>query len=431
MTSEPEFHPYRLPFPLMRPLALFAVALRARCAPYALSLLLVLATSACGGGDDDDGGGTGIRTAKSLKVVGHGTITDRYTAELAVRGNYAYTTTWGTRGTSGAGNVINVWNVSGATPTLATSITVSDAGTLGDVQVSDDGALLIVATEYVGPGTLVVYSLANPTAPVELSRFSSVNTANGVHTAEVQRVNGTLYAFLSVDPGATPARLTIVDLGNPAAPTEVFSQVMGSPYVHDVFVRDGILFTALWNEGLTLWDIGGGGKGGSPANPVKLGNVATLGGHVHNVWWFHDPSTGAKKYAFVGEEGPASGLSSSSGDIHVVDVSDMSAPHEVAFYHVAGAGTHNFSMNEGEGILYAAYYNAGVRALDVRGDLSSCTAAQQGTIGRCDLAKMGRELATGLLGNGAVYIWGVQVSGSHVYASDMLSGLWKLEQATR
>jgi hypothetical protein len=68
---------------------------------------------------------------------------------------------------------------------------------------------------------------------------------------------------------------------------------------------------------------------------------------------------------------------SSSGDIHVVDVSNMAAPKEVAFYTDAWAGTHNFSVDEPNGILYAAYYNGGVRALDVRGDLGTCTAAQK------------------------------------------------------
>jgi hypothetical protein len=121
---------------------------------------------------------------------------------------------------------------------------------------------------------------------------------------------------------------------------------------------------------------------------------------------------------------------SSVGDIHVLDVSDLAHPREVAFYHVPGAGTHNFSVDETNGILYAAYYNAGVRALDVRGDLETCTPAQQVTTGslvRCDLGAMGRETGRGLSGGTpAVYVWGVQYVGGIVYASDMLNGLWKL-----
>jgi hypothetical protein len=142
------------------------------------------------------------------------------------------------------------------------------------------------------------------------------------------------------------------------------------------------------------------------------------------------------KYAFIGEEGPSTG-SQASGDIHVVDVSNMSAPREVAYYTVPGAGTHNFSVDEVNGILYAAYYNGGVRAIDVRGDLDTCTDAQRShpngsVVALCDLTRMGRELAVGLVipGN-PVFIWGVQYTGGAVYASDMLAGLWKLRPFSR
>jgi hypothetical protein len=206
---------------------------------------------------------------------------------------------------------------------------------------------------------------------------------------------------------------------------------MGSPFVHDVFVRDGVLFTALWSDGLAIWDIGGAGHGGTPSHPVRLGTVATRGGQVHNVWWLHDPVTGAKRYALVGQESGGQIGSSSAGDVHVVDVSDFANPREVAFYHVPGAGTHNFSVDEPAGVLYAAYYNGGVRAIDVRGDLGACTAAQQDDFARCDLSLMDRELATGLTANGGVYVWGVQVVGDFVYASDMLNGIWKLTAVKR
>jgi len=417
--------------------------LRHRLPRIALALLALPAAgaiAACGGKKDKDTGPTGPTgptTPTNLAVVGKGTYTDRFTAELAVRGNYAYTSTWGQRGAGAVGNVVNVWNVAAATPTLVRSIVVPGGAvtTTGDIQVSDDGKLLVVATERVN-GSIVIYDLTDPANPTLRTTFTNAHTTNGVHTAEVQRVNGKLYAFLSIDPifnpSFVPPRLTILDLSNPSAPVEVFSQEMGSPYVHDVFVRDGILFTALWDDGLTIWDIGGGGSGGTVAAPVKLGNVGTVNGEVHNVWWFHDPSNGGKRYAFVGEEGPGVIGSSSVGDVHVVDVSVLTAPHEVAFYHVAGAGTHNFSMDEANGILYAAFYNGGVRAIDVRGDLSSCTAAQKDATGRCDLGKMGRELAAGLAAPGTAYIWGVQYDGAnYLYASDMLNGLWKLAKATR
>jgi len=360
----------------------------------------------------------------TLATLGEGTVSDRYTAEINVRGNYAYTTTWGHREVFG--NAVKIWNVSGNTPQLVDSLIVDFASTLGDVQVTDDGQLLVVATEVSG-GSIMIYSLADPAKPQLITRYTTPLTDPGVHTAEVQRVNGKLYAFLCIDPGnATPARLVIVDLSTPSAPQQVYTAAMGSPYVHDVYVRDGILMTALWNQGISLWDIGGGGRGGSPSNPVLLGNVVTVDGKAHNICWFHNAVTGEKRYAFVGEEGRGSIGFSSIGDIHVVDVSNMSAPREVAFYHLDGAGTHNFSVDENRGILYAAFYNGGVRAIDVSGDLTSCDASNKSADGRCDLGKMGREIASGPDSGAPVYIWGVQLVGGQVYASDMLNGIWKL-----
>jgi hypothetical protein len=369
----------------------------------------------------------------TLPVFGIGLDTTRYSAEITVRGNIAYTTTWNVRRFQG--NKINIWDVSGGCPQLVDSLIVPGVTTTGDIAISDDGKTLVVATEYSG-GSIVTYDLTDPRHPQFLTRFGNDQTMPGVHTAELGRVNGKLYAFLAVDPSGVgfPARLVIVDLSVPAAPRQVYVKQTGNPYVHDTFQRDGLLFVALWNDGMDIWDIGGGGRGGSPESPVALGNVKTLGGEVHNIWWYHD-ATGGKKYAFVGEEGPGSIGSTSRGDIHVVDVSDLTKPREVAMYHVDGAGTHNFSVDEVNGVLYAAYYNGGVRAIDVRGDLGSCSASQQtfdasSGLTRCDLKAMGRELGTGLLELGrGVYVWGVQYLNGSVYASDMINGIWKLGAA--
>ncbi len=362
--------------------------------------------------------------SQPLAVLGNGPVQDRFTGEVWAVGNVAYTTTWGNRGTPG--NAVKIWDVSGNAPILIDSLIVPNAVTLGDIQASDDGSLLVVATEF-SPGSIVLYSLANPRKPQLITRYTTALSDPGVHTANVERVNGRLYAFLAVDNSSSAvARLVIVDITDPTTPTQVFTQTMGSPYTHDTFVRDGILFIAVWDAGIKIWDIGGGGKGGTPANPVQLSTLATVGGEAHNVWWYKNAITGEKRYAFVGQEGPGAVGSSASGDIHVVDVSDLTAPREVAFYHIDGAGTHNFFMDESRGLLYAAYYNGGVRVIDVSGDLSSCDAAQRDFTGRCNLAAMGREVGHGLQDGPAVYIWGVQIAGGYLYASDMLNGIWKL-----
>jgi len=369
-----------------------------------------------------------------MTVLGCGDVKPkRITGEIYVRGTTGYTTTWNN---ASATSALYIWDVAANVPKLVDSVMVNGASTLGDVVVTPDGKYLVVATEYAG-GSIVIYSLTDPRKPQLVSRFSNTETAPGVHTAEVGAVNGRLYAFLCVDPGAGPARLVIVDITDANAPQQVYSRAIGTPYVHDTYLRDGILFLGLWNGGVAIWDLGGGGMGGTPSNPVDIGLVQTANGHVHNIWWMKDPVSGSSRYAFVGEESPGSVGTSSSGDIHVIDVSNMSSPREVAFYTVQGAGTHNFSVDEQNGILYAAYYNGGVRAIDVRGDLGTCTAAQKSApvnqaVQLCDLSKMGRELAVGLKDrSNNVFVWGVQYLNGFVYASDMLNGIWKLQAVSR
>jgi hypothetical protein len=248
-----------------------------------------------------------------------------------------------------------------------------------------------------------------------------------------------LYAFCSASFGG---RLTIVDITNAAQPTDVFSQAIASN-IHDVFIRDGVLFTAIWHTGMRIYDVGGAGRGGSPSAPVELGTVRTAPcsvcgagtSSVHNIWWFHDPNTNQKRYAFIGEEGPSELFSTSRGAVHVVDVSDFNAPREVAVYEPTPAstatgqvaGAHNFVMDEPSGILYAAFYNGGVRALDVRGDLSACTAAQKTADNRCDLRLMDREVGIAVSNSVPKSVWGVALVGNHLYASDMPVGLHKID----
>lgn len=399
-------------------------------------LLFIVSASACSdegiGVIDPDPDPPIIQAPRDLVAQGHGVVGDRFTAELWVRGTTAYTTTWGTRtvdGIQARGNAVKIWDVSAVTPVLVDSLIISEATTLGDIETTADGRYLVVATE--SAGSIVIYDLQNPRKPQLVTRFTNADIANGVHTAEVQEVSGRQYAFLCIDARNTDrARLVIVDITVPASPVMVFSRIMGGPSVHDVFVAEGILMTALWNDGVTIFDIGGGGRGGTVSNPVELGNVKTVGGKSHNIFWYRDPVTQSRRFALVGEEGPASIPSSSVGDIHVLDVSDMSKPREVGFYSVPGAGSHNFSADEERGILYAAYYNGGVRALNIRGDLGACAEAQKSSDGRCDLVKMNRELARGPVGlSFPVFMWGVHFTDGRLYASDMLSGLFRLSSA--
>jgi hypothetical protein len=263
------------------------------------------------------------------------------------------------------------------------------------------------------PGATVQWTASSGT----LSATSTVTDAFGNtsvrHTLGPSAGSQTATATAGVAPPVTFTATAVL------APTLTATVPVTENYgLHDTFVRDGLAFLSAWNSGVLIYDVGNGMGGGTPAVPVLVGTALTstapIGGrNAHNAWWFHNPSTSEKKYLFVGQEGSGSVGASSSGDIHVVDVTDLANPVEVAFYHMAGAGTHNFWMDEQNEVLFAAYYNGGVVALDVSGSLSG------------DLAS--RELARVQPGGAtATYTWGVQQAGGSVYASDMESGFWQL-----
>jgi hypothetical protein len=356
-----------------------------------------------------------------LGVVGGGdNVPDRFSSDLWVHGNYAYTGTWGDRGGT-VGNALNVWSLgTDGSPALVRSVTVPKVGTVSDVQVSDDGQLLVLSGERGTNGGIYLYSLTNPASPSFIS--SALVGEGGVHTVTLADINGRRYAFAARNPWLKDPALLIYDVTDPETPALVATKVYPErDYgIHDTFVRDGIAFAFVWNDpGLVIYDVGNGIAGGSPENPVELSRLVTkannicCGPSVHNGWWFHNPVNGERRYLFVGQEGASVTGSNSSGDIHVVDVSDLRNPTEVAFFHLNGAGTHNFWMDEERQILYAAYYNAGVVALDVSGSLSGNLSS-----------RLISRVRPG--GSGNTFTWGVQLANGFLYAIDMLSGLWQL-----
>lgn len=349
--------------------------------------------------------------------AGGNNVPARYSSDLWVHGSYAYTGTWGGSARDGnPGNVLNIWSLDGSgAPSLLDSLVVAGIGTVSDVQVSEDGAVLVFGAERGPNAGLFVYDLSNPVGPVLLD---SVQVATGIHTATIADIDGRRYVFAAKNP-SNPA-LLIYDITSPAT-TELRASVPIPPAygIHDTYVRDGLAFVFAWNTGVIIYDVGNGIRSGRPEAPVEVGRLLTDdrgvagGSAVHNGWWFHNPVSGEQRYLFVGQEGPGVIGAQSSGDIHVVDVSDLARPREVAFFHLEGAGTHNFWMDEARQILYAAYYNGGVVALDVSGTLSG------------DLAD--RLIARVMPGGpGDTFVWGVQLAGGSLYAIDMLSGLWQL-----
>jgi hypothetical protein len=379
-------------------------------------LWILVFSAACGGGSTEPAPHETPQGEFQIAAGGNN-VPARYSSDLWVHGSYAYTGTWGGAARNGnVGNVVNIWSLDATgAPTLVDSLVVPGIGTVSDVQVSDDGAVLVFGAERGPNAGLFVYDLTDPRRPAFLD---SALVETGIHTATIAEIGSHRYVFAARNP-VNPA-LQIYDITDPASITLQTSVPIPPAYgIHDTYVRDGLAFVFAWNTGVIIYDVGNGIRSGSPAVPVEVGRLLTSddgvagGAAVHNGWWFHNPVTGEKRYLFIGQEGPGAIGTQSSGDIHVVDVSNLASPVEVAFFHLDGAGTHNFWMDEDRQILYAAYYNGGVVALDVSGTLAG------------DLSsRLIARIAPG--GAGDTYVWGVQLSGGSLYAIDMLSGLWQL-----
>ncbi len=386
---------------------------------------LACVASGCGGEDGNNGNGPSEPppppppppAGPELRVAGGGNNAgDRYTSDLWVHGSYAYTGTWGGSQRGGnTGNALKIWSLGGSgAPSLVDSIIVPEISTVSDVEVSADGEVLMFSAE-LGPGEgLYLYDLEDPAAPAFLD---SASVPRGLHTATFGEVGGRRYAFTAKNP-PDPA-LLIFDVTDPAAIAAAATVPIPPNYgIHDTYVRDGLAFVFAWNTGVIVYDVGNGIRRGSPGSPVEVSRLVTEAGiaknpSVHNGWWFHNPATAEARYLFIGQEGPGFVGQEASGDIHVVDVSDLAHPREVASFSLPGAGAHNFWMDEPRQILYAAYYNGGVVALDVSGTLSG------------DLAdRLIDRIEPG--GDGNTYVWGVQLANGSLYASDMLSGLWQI-----
>lgn len=214
----------------------------------------------------------------------------------------------------------------------------------------------------------------------------------------------------------------------PPPPPTVLAPIVTVPIpanygIHDTFVRDGIAFVCAWNSGVLIYDVGNGMRGGRPDAPQLISQYVTTdagvpgGAQVHNAWWFHNPVTAQKRYLFVGQEGPGQVGLSATGDLHVVDVTDLANPVEVATLRVPGAGVHNFWMDEARQVLFAAWYNGGVVAVDVSGTLTGNLASR--VIGQAFPG-----------GQGSAYTWGVMLSGGTLYAADMANGFFAIDPVT-
>ena len=360
---------------------------------------------------------------KTVEIVGRGRVADRKTSDLWVWAapngrDYAVTGTWGAEGHA------YFWDVTDPTNIYMAATFRVDARTVNDVKVSEDGSICIISREGAsnrrnGLVILDCSDIENKGVPV-LARYDDELTG-GVHNVFI--ADNHVYAL------SAGRRYDIINIEDPTNPRRVGRFELDTPGhgIHDVWVTDGIAVSSNWADGIVAVDVGGGGMGGSPQNPVKMGSYAYPSGWNHAGWGYRSESTG-KYYLIAGDEtfpawrnpqgidrfsGPAV---NADGWMHFIEFDDKNNPREVARYEVPEGGTHNFWVEDD--ILYVAYYNQGLRVVDISGELLG------------NLYTQGREIAYFLpddpdgFKSNAARTWGTMPFKGLIWVVDNNSGLW-------
>jgi hypothetical protein len=373
---------------------------------------------------------------RELEVVGHGLTQDYRTTDLWVfegRDGRDYALT-GSKVADGHAFLFDVTDP--AQPIKVDSIQVNGR-TVNDVKVSPDGRYGVISREGAADrrnGVVILDLSALP--EISVASVFDEGLTGGVHN--VFATNDHLFALSNGD------KYVILDMTDIRAPRYVSEYDHPDSRIHDVWVYDGIAYSAEWGTGIVVVDVGNGRWGGTIDNPVFVTSFPLPTGATHAVFPYWSESA-EKMYLFVGDEimnrrglpwagyprsmgsyadqyDPETGLGgiplTTQGYIQVVDFTDPEAPEMVARYEVSEFGTHNFWVEDD--VLYAAYYEGGVRMVDVSGDLLG------------NLYTQGREMAVfksahpeGYTAN-ATMVWGAQPFKGHVFFSDTNSGLWSV-----
>jgi len=317
-------------------------------------------------------------------------------------------------------------------PSITDSVLV-DARIVNDLMTTEDGKFGVMTRE--GASTrkngIVILSFADPAHPKPIAEFTETVTG-GVHSAYIYRG----YVYLTDD---ATGSMRVIDIRDPYHPKQVARWQVDRPEagrtLHDIDVQDGLATLSYWNDGLVILDVGNGMKGGTPENPqlvvqfkydlnalYKKVELAGGPGFIRGTHtsWRHG------RYVFVGDEvfparqqggGPGViGLGRAYGRLHVIDISDLTAPREVAWYEPTDGGVHNVWV-AGD-TLYLGDYQGGLRVLDIAGEL------------RGDLLAQGREYAHVHTGDAQGNVpntanaWGAIYRDGLIYVPDINSGLW-------
>ncbi len=372
---------------------------------------------------------------RDIELVGHGRVPDRATSDLWVwegtdGRDYAIT------GTHSAGGHAYIWDVTRPESLELIDVVRVDARTVNDVKVSADGRIAVLSREGASNrrNGVVILDVSEPQVGVRVLSGFDDQLLGGVHNTYIYEDH--LYAL------SAGQRYDVISLEDPKQPRRVGRFELDNPdrSIHDVVVHEGIAYSANWNDGVVVVDVGGGDRGGSPSEPRMIGSFPFPTGWNHAVYPYTSESTG-KFYIFAGDEAARTGSFSPKSEtgsgtpgydkepprwrgwIHVLEWGDGSDPKLVARYEVPEAGSHNIWIEDD--VMYVGFYNGGLRVVDVSGELMG------------DLYRQGREIAhflpfdpEGFIPN-APQVWGAQPHKGTIFFSDFSSGLWAVRLKER
>ncbi len=364
---------------------------------------------------------------RQVSIVGRLPLKGFEAAELWLHpdGKHAYMSTIGDR--------IYAIDISDPAKPFFTDSVLVDARVVNDVMTMEDGKFGVMTREGASSrkNGIVILSFEDPAHPKAIAEFTETVTG-GVHSTYVYHG----YVYLTDD---ATGSMRVIDIRDPYHPKQVARWQVERPEagrtLHDIDVRDGLATLSYWNDGLVILDVGNGMKGGSPESPqlvmqykydlnalYKKVELAGGPGFIRGTHtsWRHG------RYVFLGDEvfparqqggGPGViGLGRAYGRLHVIDVSDLNDPREVAWYEPEDGGTHNVWI-AGD-TLYLGDYQGGLRVLDISGEL------------RGDLLVQGREYAHVHTGDANGFVpnvanaWGAIYRDGLIYVPDLNSGLW-------
>jgi uncharacterized protein YjdB len=373
---------------------------------------------------------------REVEVVSHTPMPDLQMSEEWIIGHHAYLAT--------IADKVFVYDIADpANPKLLDTLKV-DARIINDISTTPDEKIGVFTREGASnrKNGIVFLDTSDASHLKVLSEYTATVTG-GVHSAYIDGHD----VYLTDDATGSMRVIDFQDVKHPKEvarweaqnPTAVSMEtkhgtVTSGRYLHDLQVKDGLAYLAYWRDGLIILDVGNGMAGGSPENPKLVSQYHFNHYELYGDGWLAGSHSvfRYKNYLFVGDEVFPAIFELDDRDripvraiCHVMDVSDIKHPREVAQYEVPEGGSHNFwAAND---MLYEGYYSGGARVLDISGEL------------RGDLYRQGREIARFWTGDAKGYrpnlpfVWGGQpcsvtcdspLLNSLIYFNDIHSGLW-------